>query len=39
MNLIEKVYAEMATDADGNGKQAAILEQGKRSRGKLVENQ
>ena len=24
-NLIEKVYKEMSTDADGNGKQAAIL--------------
>ena len=26
MNLIEKVYNEMSTDADGNEKQAAIME-------------
>jgi hypothetical protein len=26
MNLIEKVFAEMSTDADGNEKQAAIME-------------
>jgi hypothetical protein len=25
MNLIEKVYQEMSTDADGNDKQAVIL--------------
>ena len=27
MNLIEKVFAEMSTDADGNDKQAQIIEQ------------
>ena len=27
MNLIEKVFEEMSTDADGNEKQAAIMEQ------------
>ena len=27
MNVIEKVFEEMATDADGNEKQAQILEQ------------
>ena len=26
MNLIEKVFAEMSTDADGNEKQAQIME-------------
>jgi len=26
MNLIEKVFEEMSTDADGNEKQAAIVE-------------
>jgi len=26
MNLIEKVYKEMSTDADGNEKQAQIME-------------
>jgi hypothetical protein len=26
MNLIEKVFAEMSTDADGNNKQAQIME-------------
>jgi hypothetical protein len=26
MNLIEKVFEEMSTDADGNEKQAAIME-------------
>jgi hypothetical protein len=26
MNLIEKVFEEMSTDADGNDKQAAIVE-------------
>ena len=27
MNLIEKVFEEMSTDADGNEKQAEIMEQ------------
>ncbi len=27
MNLIEKVFTEMSTDADGNEKQAEIMEQ------------
>ena len=27
MNLIEKVFAEMSTDADGNERQAEIMEQ------------
>ena len=27
MNVIEKVFEEMSTDADGNEKQAQILEQ------------
>ena len=27
MNLIEKVYEEMSSDADGNEKQAEIMEQ------------
>jgi hypothetical protein len=27
MNLIEKVFAEMSTDADSNEKQAGIMEQ------------
>ncbi len=27
MNLIEKVFEEMSTDADGNEKQAQIIEQ------------
>ena len=26
MNLIEKVFKEMSTDADGNGRQAQIME-------------
>jgi hypothetical protein len=26
MNLIEKIFEEMSTDADGNDKQAAIME-------------
>jgi hypothetical protein len=27
MNIIEKVFEEMSTDADGNGKQAEILKE------------